>query len=55
MEDTDVSSFGLVQLSMDGFVDPCSCPISDVGSGNYEPLEGQALPPPATNYGTIGR
>jgi len=34
---------------------PCSFPIPDIGSGNYEPVEGQALPPPVTNYGATGR
>lgn len=28
--------------------------FSDVGSGTYEPVGGQPLPPPATNYGATG-
>ena len=30
-----------------------SCVISDVGSGSYEPAQGQTLPTPATSYGAI--
>ncbi|KAF9652403.1 UPF0057-domain-containing protein, partial [Thelephora ganbajun] len=26
-----------------------------IGSGAYEPAEGQTLPPPVTNYGATGR
>lgn len=47
-EDTDVSWYRcrLVDLLT---------MFSDVGSGNYEPAEGQALPQPVTNYGATGR
>lgn len=55
MEDTVVSVFWFGLLVISGFVDLGMLEISDIGSGNYEPANGQTLPPPVTNYGATGR
>ena len=54
-EDIDVGSLAQYRCRWTGRLIMFFCEISDAGSGNYEPVESQTLPPPATNYGATGR
>lgn len=55
MEKGDTAvSYLIVGVVSEWIVDR-TCPISDIGSGNYEPAQGQTLSPPVTNYGATSR
>ena len=52
--DTDVSSLACCWCGWTGLL-TAALTGSDIGSGNYEAVEGQTLPGPVTNYGATGR